>query len=173
MLRTAARTLTEPIPEAKFPEGFTLKNIDNEADPAAWTEMFNQTFIYHWNHQDITVEFVKNKLNNSKYQPELSLVAVSPDGTFAAFCDCQIHPENNELNGRKDGLIYMLGTRRGFRKRGLGRGILLSALKLLKVEGMETAMLYVDADNLSGATRLYESVGFRRVNTQIAYIKAV
>ncbi len=172
-LLTMERSLTEPIPEAKFPEGFTLQNIDNEADPAAWTEMFNQTFIYHWNHQDITVEFVKNKLNNSKYQPELSLVAVSPDGTFAAFCDCQIHPENNELNGRKDGLIYMLGTRRGFRKRGLGRGILLSALKLLKVEGMETAMLYVDADNLSGATRLYESVGFRRVNTQIAYIKAV
>ncbi|NEQ37081.1 MAG: GNAT family N-acetyltransferase [Okeania sp. SIO3I5] len=172
-LFTMERSLTEPIPEAIFPEGFTLKNIDNEADAAAWTEMFNQTFIDHWNHQDITVEFVKNKLNNSKYQPELSLVAVAPDGTFAALCDCQIHPENNELKGRKDGYINILGTRRGFRKRGLGRGILLSGLKLLKAEGMETAVLYVDADNLLGATRLYESVGFRRVNTQIAYVKAV
>ncbi|WP_094674670.1 GNAT family N-acetyltransferase [Hydrocoleum sp. CS-953] len=172
-LLTMERALTEPIPEAKFPEGFTLKNIDNEADAAAWAEMFNQTFIDHWNHQDITVEFVKNKLNNSKYQPELSLVAVAPDGTFAALCDCQIHSENNELKGRKDGIINMLGTRRGFRKQGLGRGILLSGLKLLKVEGMETAMLYVDADNLSGATRLYESVGFERVNTQIAYVKEV
>ncbi|WP_426560454.1 GNAT family N-acetyltransferase [Dapis sp. BLCC M172] len=172
-LLTMERSLTEPIPEAKFPEGFTLKNIDNEADAAAWAEMFNQTFIDHWNHQDITVEFVKNKLNNSKYQPELSLVAVAPDGTFAAFCDCQIHPENNELKGRKDGIIYMLGTRRGFRKQGLGRGILLSGLKLLKIKGMETAILYVDADNLSGATRLYESVCFKRVNTQIAYVKEV
>ncbi|MGD1807935.1 GNAT family N-acetyltransferase [Dapis sp. BLCC M126] len=170
---TMERSLTEPIPEAKFPEGFTLKNIDNEADAAAWVEMFNQTFIDHWNHQDITVEEVKNKLKNFKYQPELSLVAVASDGTFAAFCDCQIHSENNELNGRKDGLIYMLGTRRGFRKQGLARGILLSALKLLKAEGIETAMLYVDADNLSGATRLYESVGFERVNTQIAYVKEI
>ncbi|MDJ0518852.1 MAG: GNAT family N-acetyltransferase [Trichodesmium sp. MO_231.B1] len=170
-LFTMERSLTEPIPEAKFLEGFTLKNIDNEADAATWTEMFNQTFIDHWNHQDITVESVKNKLKDPKYQPELSLVAVACNGTFAAFCDCQIHSENNELNGRKDGIIYMLGTRRGFRKQGLGRGILLSALKLLKRKGMETAILYVDADNLSGATRLYESVGFYRVNTQIAYVK--
>jgi len=186
-LFTMERSLTEPIPEAKFPDGFTLKNIDNEADAAAWTEMFNQTFIDHWNHtemfnqtfidhwnhQDITVEFVKNKFNNSKYQPELSLVTVAPNGTFAALCDCQIHPENNELKGRKDGYINTLGTRRGFRKTGLGRGILLSGLKLLKARGMETAMLYVDADNLLGATRLYESVGFRRVNTQIAYQKEI
>ncbi|NEP05658.1 MAG: GNAT family N-acetyltransferase [Okeania sp. SIO2G4] len=170
---TMERSLTDPIPEAEFPEGFTLKHIENEADAAAWTKMFNQTFIDHWNHQDITVESVKNKLNDPKYRSELSLVAVAPDGIFAAFCDCQIHPENNELNKRKDGLVSLLGTRSGFRKRGLGRGILLSALKLLKTEGMETAMLYVDADNLSGATRLYESVGFQRVNTQIAYIKEV
>lgn len=170
---TMERSLTDPIPEAEFPEGFTLKHIENEADAAAWAEMFNQTFIDHWNHQDITVKSVKDKLNDPKYQSELSLVAVAPDGTFAALCDCQIHPENNELNKRKDGLVSILGTRRGFRKQGLGRGILLSALKLLKTEGMETAMLYVDADNLSGATRLYESVGFRRVNTQIAYIKSV
>ncbi|NET27987.1 hypothetical protein [Okeania sp. SIO1I7] len=45
---------------------------------------------------------------------------------YAAFCDCQIHPENNELNKRKDGLVSLLGTRRGFRKQGLGRGIFLS-----------------------------------------------
>lgn len=170
---TMERSLTEPIPEAEFPEGFTLKHIDSEVDAAAWAEMFNQTFIDHWNHQDITVESVKDKLNDPKYRSELSLVAVAPDGTFAAFCDCQIHPENNQLNKRKDGFVNPLGTRRGFRKQGLGRGILLSALKFLKAEGMETAMLYVDADNLSGATRLYESVGFQRVNTQIAYIKEV
>lgn len=170
---TMERTLTKPIPKAKWPEGFTLKHIDNEADAEAWAEMFNQTSIDHWNHQDITVESVKNKLNDPKYQPELSLVAVAPDGTFAAFCNCQIHPENNELNGRKDGLIYMLVTRRGFRKRGLGRGILLSALKLWKAEGMEMPMLYVDADNLLGATRLYESVGFGRVDTHIAYQKEI
>ncbi|NET43022.1 MAG: GNAT family N-acetyltransferase [Okeania sp. SIO2B3] len=168
---TMKRSLTDPIPESEFPEGFTLKHIDSEADAAVWAEMFNQTFIDHWNHQDITIESVKDKLNDPKYQSELSLVAVAPDGTFAAFCDCQIHPENNELNKRKDGLVSLLGTRRSFRKQGLGRGILLSALKLLKAEGMETAMLYVDADNLSGATRLYESVGFQRVNTQIAYMK--
>lgn len=98
---------------------------------------------------------------------------VAPDGTFAAFCDSQIHQENNDLSGRKYGLINPLGTLPSFRRMGLGRNILLSALQLLKVQGMETAMLYVDADNLSGATRLYESVGFQKINTQIAYTKEV
>jgi len=46
-------------------------------------------------------------------------------------------------------------------------------MQKLKVEGMETAMLYVDAENPSGARRLYESVGFQTTHTQIAYIKDV
>ena len=43
--------------------------------------------------------------------------------------------------------------------------MLLKGMRLLKDEGMDTAVLGVDAENPSGALRLYESVGFANVGT--------
>jgi mycothiol synthase len=51
--------------------------------------------------------------------------------------------------------------------------MLLSGLHRLKGLGMDTASLGVDADNPNGALRLYESVGFSKVFTRIAYVKDV
>jgi ribosomal protein S18 acetylase RimI-like enzyme len=71
--------------------------------------------------------------------------------------------------GQKDGEIGLLGTRRGFRKLGLGRAMLLAGMLALRSAGASTARLGVDAANPSGATRLYESVGFRNIHTHALY----
>ncbi len=90
---------------------------------------------------------------------------------MAGFCFCLIDPEANARNGRNEGWIDMLGTRRGFRKIGLGRAMLLAGLHRLKADGVDTAILGVDAENPSGALGLYESTGFHKVFTTIAYRK--
>ena len=162
------RSLSEPIPEPQLPEGFRLRS-PREEDAETWVETFNQIFIEHWNHWDLTVEAFKHKLNDPTYRSDLSLVAIAPDDTMAALCDCHIFEKDGAEGDR--GWVTILGTKGDFRKRGLGRGILLAALQNFQAEGLDTVILYVDAENLSGATRLYESVGFRRVNTQIAYIR--
>lgn len=51
--------------------------------------------------------------------------------------------------------------------------MLLAGMHRLKAVGMDTAKLGVDAENPLGAGRLYESVGFRKIYTQISYIKDV
>ena len=172
-LRRAAPTLTERIPEPQFPAGFTLRQVQSEQDAEAWVEMFNQSFIDHWNHHDLTVESYKHWRTDPDYRPELDLIAVAPDGTFAAFCYCHINPEDNKRNGRNEGWIGVLGTRRGFRNQGLGRAMLLAGMQRLKAAGVDTARLAVDADNPNGAGRLYESVGFRKLYTWIMYVKDV
>ncbi|NES21797.1 MAG: GNAT family N-acetyltransferase [Symploca sp. SIO3E6] len=121
----------------------------------------------HWNYHPETVEGFQHKLTNPEFRPDLSLIAIAPDGTFAAFGDCYIP------NGGNQGWINPLGTRRGYRQRGLAKGILQGIMQKLKAEGLKTAMLYVDAENPLGALRLYESVGFYATNTQIAYRKDV
>jgi len=52
---------------------------------------------------------------------------------------------------------------------GLGRALLLAGLHVLKEAGMESATLGVDAESLTGATRLYESVGFVEHKRYILY----
>jgi len=168
---TMERSLSLPIPESQLPDGFTIRQVRSNKDAEAWVELFNQSFIDHWNHHDLTVESYEHWLTDPDYKPELDLVAIAADGTFAAFCHCDISPEDNKRSGRNEGWISTLGTRRGFRRKGLGRAMLLAGMQRLKVAGVDTARLGVDTENPSGAGQLYESVGFRKVYTQIMYVK--
>jgi len=169
--RLMACPLDGSIPEPRFPDGFTL--ICGPHDPEAWVQLFNESFIDHWNHTPRTAEEARHWQSDARYQPELNLVALAPDGTPAAFCWCQIDPEQNAISGRNDGQIGLLGTRRGFRSIGLGRAMLLSAMHALRAAGASEARLGVDADSPTGATRLYESAGFRTVLTRLLYGKDI
>jgi ribosomal protein S18 acetylase RimI-like enzyme len=46
-------------------------------------------------------------------------------------------------------------------------------MRMFKDMGMAETALGVDAENISGALRLYESVGYRKVRQQIIYRKPV
>jgi len=168
-----ARSLSEPIPEPHFPQGFALRQFPGEQDAAAWVEMFNQSFIDHWNHHDLTVDKFKHELAKPDYRNDLDLIAVADDGTFVSFCSCVICVEECDRTGRNEGWIACLGTRRGFRKMGLGRAMLLAGLHRLKAVGVATAILGVDAENSSGALHLYESAGFHNIRDSISYVKDV
>lgn len=165
------RELWEPIPEPKLPQGFTLIQFPGEQDSEAWVEMYNQSFIDHWNHHDLTVEKFKYDLAKPNYRNDLDLIVVADDGKFVSFCYCEISVDECDRTGRNEGWIACLGTRRGFRKIGLGRAMLLAGLHRMKAAGVETAILGVDADNPSGALQLYESVGFHNIRNSIAYLK--
>jgi ribosomal protein S18 acetylase RimI-like enzyme len=59
------------------------------------------------------------------------------------------------------GYIDQLAVRRSWRRRGLGKLLLLTAFTALRERGCAEAILGVDADNETGAVGLYESVGMR------------
>jgi mycothiol synthase len=170
---TMACTLAQPSPSFKLPDGFTLRSLRGERDIRAWVELFNESFIDHWNHQDVTAASVRHWLKNPHYKPELNLVAVAPDNTFAAFCVGYINQEENARSRRNEGWIKLLGTRRGFRKLGLGRAMLLAGMRQLKAIGVERVKLGVDAQSLTNATRLYESLGFQPIHTWLSYLKEI
>lgn len=71
------------------------------------------------------------------------------------------------------GYVDRLGVRRPWRRRGLGRLLLLTAFAALRDRGCAEAILGVDADNRSGALGLYESLGMRRSITNDFYEKAM
>ena len=59
------------------------------------------------------------------------------------------------------------------RGKGLGTALLVHSLHVLHKEGMEGAHLNADAENLTGAMRLYERAGFRIRKTYISYRKSL
>jgi mycothiol synthase len=166
-----ARPLDAPIPEPQFPAGYILRHTAGAADAAAWVACFNESFIDHWSFHPMTPETHATWLEHSNYRAERDLVAIAPDGTFAGFCFCWISPDDNARNNRNEGWIDMLGTRRGHRKIGLGRALLLAGMHRLKADGVDTAVLGVDAENPTGALRLYESVGFTKASTWVSFAK--
>lgn len=64
------------LDEPKFPEGFKLRIVEPEKDATQWVEMFNQTFIDHWNHHDFTVEEFLHHCQHSEYNSDLNLIAI-------------------------------------------------------------------------------------------------
>ena len=96
-------------------------------------------------------------------------MAIAPDGTLAACAWCHIHAERNQRAGRLDGTIGVLGTRRGHRRIGLGRALLLTGMHRLRAANMSNADLGVDASSPTGANTLYESVGFTTAFSRVLY----
>ncbi|MGI8587851.1 MAG: GNAT family N-acetyltransferase [Chloroflexia bacterium] len=165
-----ARPLNEPMPEPQFAPGYTLRRLEKH-EHDKWVDTFNWSFIDHWNHHPLTPEQHEHWVNNPNHQDDGDLIAVAEDGTIAAFCRCEIIGEDNAKMGRNEGWIDALGTRRGHRKIGLGRAMLLAGMLWLKSQAIETAVLNVDAENPTGALRLYESVGFEVTDRTATYHK--
>ncbi len=57
------------------------------------------------------------------------------------------------------GWVGSLSVRRPWRRRGLGLALLLHSFHALQERGKARVGLGVDAQNLTGATRLYEKAG--------------
>lgn len=165
------RDLTAPIPQPQLPVGFTLRQVNPERDAEAWVDLFNQSFIDHWNHHPMTVELFHYYSALSTYDPTLDLVAEAAEGTLVAFCGGEVNGQANARTNRKEGWIAVLGTRRGYRRQGLGRALLLAQLQRLQALNLEAALLAVDTVNPSGALGLYTSVGFEQVHRTTAFSK--
>ncbi|MBF2083844.1 GNAT family N-acetyltransferase [Thermoleptolyngbya sp. C42_A2020_037] len=170
---TEARSLLDPIPPAQLPAGFQIIDNTRRVPAQDWVALYNQTFIDHWGFHPLTVEQHEHWLSEADYRPDLDLIAVSPDGTLAGFCRCYISIPTNAHFGRREGWISSLGTRRGFRRMGLGRSLLLAGLHQLKAEGMDTALLGVDTQNPNAAYDLYHSVGFAPQFAWLSYAKVM
>jgi ribosomal protein S18 acetylase RimI-like enzyme len=147
------RNLSDAIPAPAVPEGFVVRSLRGEAE-------YDERVAIHrevWHPSRVTIGAYRRLRTVDGYDPELDLVAVAPDGTFAAYAILWYDPATRTAE------FEPVGARPAFRGRGLTKAVLLEGLRRVRERGAELAIVYTGEDRLP-ARRLYESVGFRVVN---------
>jgi mycothiol synthase len=166
------RDLNEPIPAVELPGDLALRVYTPDLSEAVHAA-FNEAFRDHWSFEPVSKEdWQMFFLKRSSFRPELTYV-VMDDREVAGFSFNCVSEAENVRRGRSEGWIAELAVRRTWRKRGVATALLCASMHAFKAEGLQHALLGVDAENPTGALRVYERVGFKPVKRYIQFEKRV
>jgi ribosomal protein S18 acetylase RimI-like enzyme len=146
--------LADPV----LPAGWQVRHVADESEFEERVSIHRD--VYHPSR--VTLEAYRRMRTIPGYTPELDIVAVTPESTFASYCICWLDSFN------KCGEFEPVGTRAAFRQQKIGQAVMREGLKRLQARGSETAIVATNYDNYA-ARKLYESVGFHIVATEYSY----
>ncbi|RLD07376.1 MAG: hypothetical protein DRI56_06800 [Chloroflexota bacterium] len=151
---------TQP-PAPVWPEGITIRTVkDREAEIEAIYRVDDEAFKDHFGYVEEPYEeglahFSHWFLNDEEHKdPSLWFLAMDGD-KIAAIALCRRRDWENEDYGH----VSSLGVLRPYRKRGIGLALLRHAFREFYRRGKSGVTLGVDAQNLTGALRLYKRAG--------------
>jgi ribosomal protein S18 acetylase RimI-like enzyme len=147
-----------------WPNGFRASTYDpSEAD--AFHGALDEAFAEEWGHEpDLGLDW---RSVRERRHPDRSLWFAVKDGddmAAAAVAD-------EERGGM--GWVAAIGVRKPWRRRGLGKALLLHCFRALHARGKRKIGLGVDAENPTGATRLYERAGMHVERTTVWFEKTL
>jgi ribosomal protein S18 acetylase RimI-like enzyme len=127
-----------------------------------------EAFADHWGSEPRTQEEWRQWYTGHRaFRPDLSVLAVdAASGDVVSFVLCAAYPQDWTIVPR-EAWINTVGTRRGWRSKGVARWLLNDSLDRIAASdtGFERAILGVDAENPTGALHLYRSLGFEDVRS--------
>lgn len=147
-----ARPLDGPV-DVPATEGVELVS-PGDGHEEATRLAHNDAFRDHWGSGASAPEVWHDRWTGRAVRRDVSTLAVDPDGRVLAYVLCSEWVDR-EL------YVDLVGTVREGRGRGLARAALLRTIDLATRSGAYDVIdLEVDSENPSGATHLYESIGF-------------
>jgi len=167
-----ARPINGDLPPVELPSGVRLRTFDPDRDVETLWRVDNLAFSDHWGHTPQKLEDYQHWTTSPHFRPELWFLAETVDTHEVIGLGLnKIDPDWIEHTGRQEGYVETLGVLREQRGRGIGTALLAHCLHALKESRMEWAHLHADSENLTGAMRLYERVGFKVRKTSVSYRK--
>ncbi len=159
-----------PPPNVPLPDNMRFEHHDFKSASSEvitqFVEGFNDSFVDHYNFSPVPIQrFIKaqevdmepGRITFAKEGDDISGVLLVEEST-----------EFNKENGTKVGWANVLGVRKEYRKRGIGRALLSDGMKWILDQGMDTVYLGMDAENAK-ALDLYLSLGFKVDQEGITY----
>lgn len=148
------RPLTHEEPVAP-PEGIRIVSPTPDLEEPVRLA-HNEAFADHWGTAELTPERWHDVWSARGARFRVSSVALDADGHPLAYVMC------GQWVAREL-YVNMVGTVRAARGRGLARACLARTIsEAVRTGDYDTIDLHVDSESPTGATRLYESVGFER-----------
>ncbi|MGY2065393.1 GNAT family N-acetyltransferase [Blastococcus sp. SYSU DS0619] len=130
---------------------FTQHHGSTERDEAAWQKLFT---------------------GQRSFRPDLSVVAVE-DGVVLGYALAYVYESDTKARGYREVVLGQIGVLPAARGRGIASSAIAAALRTAAGADCRTAVLDVDSDNVTGALRLYEGLGFETVRTQVSWARAL
>jgi ribosomal protein S18 acetylase RimI-like enzyme len=144
--------------EPAVPDGYRLRTVE-PGDLEARVELHRIV----WAPSRVTVESYTKLQTVWPYRADLDCVVEAPDGSLVAYCLAWLDDAN------RVGELEPVGTHPDYRRRGLASAVCRFALRRLREEGAERAIVYSLPD--SEATALYESIGLRQHDRSVELLK--
>lgn len=139
------------------PGGYTIRSLaPAEADKL--TLIQNRAFADSWGFNPNTTDEIAYRINLSCSSPK-NIIVVCLKNQLVGYCWMRLMMDENLEAGGITGEIHMLGVDPDFRRRGIGREVLLAGLSHLKSKGVTIVQLTADGED-PAPLALYESVGF-------------
>lgn len=145
-----------------LPAGAVVRPVDPASEIAERVAIHREV----WHPSRVTEPAYRRLRQAPGYRPELDLVAVAPNGTFAAYCICWYDPIS------RSGQFEPVGTRPAYRGQGYGKAVVLEGLRRLHALGARTAIVFTGGSS-GPAKRLYASCGFREIGRTYLYRKTL
>jgi mycothiol synthase len=161
-----SRPLTDPLPDAPLPAGFTLRAFRPGQDDDAWLAINAAAFAHHAEQGAWEVADLQQRMAEPWFDPAGFLLLVDDaTGELAGFHWTKVHPGADRV-----GEVYVVGVAPGYQGRGLAKPLTLAGLAHLRGLGLARVILYVDGDN-EAAIRTYSGLGFTRRTLDVQYAR--
>lgn len=156
--------LEEPPPAAPFPDGLSVATFD-PGDAQAFHDAMIEAFADEWGFVAMPFEEWRELrlVKDPDFDPTLWFVVREGDEMAAVM--------RNEPDRSGAGFVGALGVRKPWRKRGIALALLQHAFAEFYRRGKRRVALGVDAENPTGATRLYERAGMQVAFEVVTYGK--
>ncbi|SRR5712691_3796211 len=151
------------VEQPVLPDGFRFRTADEAGPPAAV-----QAHVDAWHPSTYTAQGYEGVRRTPAYRGDLHVLVEAPEGTMAASAIMWLDEAN------KTAEFEPVGTHPDYRRRGLGRAMLLHGLQLARDAGANHMTVACrGAPGRPAARELYYSVGFRKFSQDLPLIKTL
>jgi len=169
------RDLSAPIHPVPPPAGVGVAALGPGYDAARWDEPLrlahNSAFADHWGSEPVGAEAWSHQRTATRtFRPGCSAVALTGDGTIAAYVMSYEYAADTARTGNRDLYVGTVGTLAAHRGRGIAAALLAHVLQAAREEGFTTSSLTVDAENPTGALGVYARAGYALHRREITYL---